>query len=33
MIDRIREAIRLCLDEGGAEALGFVGIQRITARP
>lgn len=33
VIDRIREAIRLCLDEGGAEALDFVGIQRITVRP
>ncbi len=32
VVDRIREAIQLCLDEGGAgtEALDFVGIQKIT---
>jgi len=32
VIERIREAIQLCLEEGGAEAetLDFVGIQKIT---
>jgi len=34
VIDRIREVIQLCLEEGGTEteALDFVGIQRITVR-
>jgi predicted RNase H-like HicB family nuclease len=32
VVERIREAIQLCLEEGGtqAEALDFVGIQKIT---